>query len=93
MLLTMFLGLVVMGWIALLWGRYQQAGVNQRVNGLLWSVIGGLLAYNYFGLGLPGTAVLQNLHSWAGLLITLLGGMAGLLLRQLTYLSITHLPE
>ncbi|MCB8922008.1 MAG: hypothetical protein H6662_10520 [Ardenticatenaceae bacterium] len=83
MLITMLSGLMLIGVFALLWGRHQQTAVSQRINGLLWGIIGGLLAYNYFGLGLPGTAVLQNLNSWAGLLITLFGGAAGLLLRQL----------
>lgn len=83
MLLTMFLGLAIIGATALWWGSQQEKGLSQRLTSLLWGVIGGLLLYNYFRLGLPGTAVLQNSGSWAGLLATLMGGIMGLFVRQM----------
>lgn len=83
MLLTLLVGLTMTGAAALFWSRQQAVQLSQRFRSLLWSLIGGLLLYNYFSLGLPGTAVLHNMGSMGGLIITLLGGMGGLLLNQL----------
>lgn len=81
-LLAMSLGLGITGVVAWTWGGQQTAppaGPALRLRWLLWGVIGGLLFYIYFGLNLPGTAVLHNFGSWGGLLATLTGGLAGLL--------------
>ncbi len=51
---------------------------TQQISGILWGIIGALLAYNYVALGLPGTAVFANIGAWGGLFITLLGGAIGL---------------
>jgi beta-N-acetylhexosaminidase len=82
MLAAVFAGLVATGGVSVLFSRQRQATLEQQVGWLLWGLAGGLLLYNYFALGLPGTAVLHALESWAGLFTTLTGGMAGLLLYQ-----------
>jgi drug/metabolite transporter (DMT)-like permease len=52
--------------------------VDQTLRWVLWALAGGLLAYNYFALNLPGANFLSSFGSWAGFIITLLGGAAGL---------------
>jgi hypothetical protein len=59
--------------------QQQKKSFPEQVGWLLWALAGSLIAYNYYALGLPGTAVLQSLGSWAGLLTTLLGGVAGII--------------
>ncbi|MBE2223709.1 MAG: hypothetical protein IAF02_19370, partial [Anaerolineae bacterium] len=61
------------------------SSLPQQMRWVLWGVIGALVAYNYVALGLPGTAVLANLGAWGGLLITLIGGAAGLGLYTATH--------
>ncbi|MCP4358160.1 MAG: glycoside hydrolase family 3 protein [Chloroflexi bacterium] len=72
----------IMG-IALLVGNQRDMGLEYRLGWPLWGVMGGLFFYIYYALGLPGTAVLQNLGIWAGLLTTLTGGLLGLLIYRL----------
>ncbi|MCZ7668881.1 MAG: hypothetical protein M5U34_17605 [Chloroflexi bacterium] len=56
----------------------QQVATTNQIAWVLWGIVGALLLYNYAALRLPGTAVFQNMGAWAGLLLTLLGGAAGL---------------
>lgn len=77
MLLAMLTGLLVVGIVGTSAGWQWQRTPAKRVGGLFWGLTGSLLLYNYYALGLPGTAVLIPFGSWAGLLTTLLGGAVG----------------
>jgi beta-N-acetylhexosaminidase len=77
-LLAMVVGLIVTGTMAVVAGRNGGTNLVQLVRWLLWGIVGGLVAYNYFVLSLPGTAWIGELGPWAGLVSTLLGGLAGL---------------
>lgn len=77
MLLAMLTGLLVVGIVGASAGRQWQRRPAKRVGGLFWGLTGSLLLYNYYALGLAGTAVLSPFGSWAGLLTTLLGGAVG----------------
>lgn len=78
MLLSLIGGLTAVLAAGLFFTRTQPVPLAQQLRWLLWGVVGGLLVYNYYVLGLPGTAVLLDLGGWAGLLTTLLGGLVGL---------------
>jgi len=79
MFFGVLMGLLATGMLALLWSHQQPTiQLTQQVGLLLWGLVGGLVVYNYFALGLPGTAVLHHLGGWAGLFTTLGGGTAGL---------------
>jgi beta-N-acetylhexosaminidase len=78
MLLAMLSGLIVVGLVSTSAGRQLPLTPAVKVRGLFWGLAGSLLIYNYFALGLPGTAVLIPYGSWAGLLTTLLGGAIGI---------------
>ncbi len=47
---------------------------------MLWGLVMGLAAYNYYALDLPGAALFIQLESWAALVTTTAGGLLGLLL-------------
>jgi hypothetical protein len=81
-LIAFGLGLVVTGGAGYYVGRNGQQNLSNIVRCILWGLVGSLLAYNYFVLGLPGTDWLETLGSWAGLLTTLAGGAAGIGLYQ-----------
>ncbi len=78
MLLSLFGGLTAVLAAGLFFVRTRPVPLTQQLRWLLWGVVGGLVVYNYFVLGLPGTAVLLDLGGWAGLITTLLGGLVGL---------------
>jgi hypothetical protein len=78
MLLSLLGGLTMTFTVGLFFTRTRPVPLAQQLSWLLWGIVGGLLLYNYYLLGLPGTAVLLDLGSWAGLLTTLLGGLLGL---------------
>jgi beta-N-acetylhexosaminidase len=79
-LLAVFGGLLVttgLGWAT---GRNGGShNLTVRVRMLAWGLVGALLAYNYYALDLPGSAALDNLGSWAALLVTVAGGLGGVL--------------
>jgi hypothetical protein len=80
MLLSVFVGLAAVAFLVLALNRRQSLPLAQRIGWLLWGFAGGLLFYNYFALGLPGTASLNGMGMAAGLLTTLFGGITGLFL-------------
>lgn len=80
MLLAVLVGLVAVAFLVLALNRGQTRPLGQRIGWLLWGFAGGLLLYNYFALDLPGTAMLTDLGSLAGLLTTFVGGLGGLFL-------------
>ncbi len=79
----MLTGLIVVATGVLLFGQDRQT-VSDQAGSLLWAVIGALIFYIYTMLDLPGSHALHNLGNWAGLLTTLLGGLAGWLLYRAT---------
>ncbi|MGD8858276.1 MAG: glycoside hydrolase family 3 N-terminal domain-containing protein, partial [Chloroflexota bacterium] len=78
-LLGLSIGLVVTGGAGYFLGR-DAGGSAHSIRCILWGLLGALIAYNYFALGLPGASLLSPLQSWGGLLVTLFGGLLGLLL-------------
>ena len=80
LLTAVFAALLVSGGTAFSLGRQQNVALAQQIGWPLWSMIGGLLTYIYFVLGLPGTAVWGSLHMGTGFLITVGGGLAGLII-------------
>ena len=81
LLLALLLGLTAVAGLSLFFTS-TVVNISQIIGRLLWGLIGGLVLYIYFVLSLPGTAVLDPLGSWGGLLTTLLGGALGILLFQ-----------
>lgn len=80
-LIGMVAGLFMIGLLAVYFNnRFQSKTMTQRVGRFLWGITGGLLIYNYYVLGMPGSAILSELGSLAGLLLVLLGGIIGILL-------------
>lgn len=72
LLVTLGLGLGIY-YLMLNWGA-----TRWSVRGSFLSLIGGLLAYTYLALGLPGSAmIVQQAGSWGVLLITVLGSTLG----------------
>lgn len=61
------------GWLAT-----REHSLSRRVRLLTSGMVGALLLYNYYVLGLPGAAPLASLSGWAGLVTALVGGMVGL---------------
>lgn len=78
MLVSLAIGLGAVAGIALFLSQQWDITIKQQVQWLFSGLIGALVVYNYYALGLPGTAVFQTVGSWAGLLTTLLGGATGL---------------
>ena len=78
MLLSLLGGLTAVLATGLFFTHTRAASPVQQLRWLLWGIVGGLVVYNYYALGLPGTAVLLDIGGWAGLLTTLLGGLIGL---------------
>ncbi|RMG93631.1 MAG: hypothetical protein D6706_15005 [Chloroflexi bacterium] len=79
LLFAMLGGLTTTGFIPLLIRQFRQQPLSQRLGQLLWGITGGLLAYNYIMLHLPGSDILGPISPWQSLLITLLGGLIGLI--------------
>ncbi len=64
----LLLGLVAIGLVAGAserLGRQRGAGAEQRLRWVLCAAIGGLLAYNYLGLGFAGSASAERVLGWA----------------------------
>ncbi|MCB8918082.1 MAG: hypothetical protein H6666_09155 [Ardenticatenaceae bacterium] len=79
MLLSFSTGLLLVIGAGLLTGRvYGFTTLKPRLRLLLWGVLGGLIAYNYYALNFPGSSWLGGLGLWAGLLTTTLGGLLSL---------------
>ncbi len=79
LLFTFGLGLIFVGGAGYAIGKNDGWELSERVRCIFWGLVGALIAYNYYMLGLPGTAWLQTLELWAPLLITIFGGIVGLL--------------
>lgn len=80
LLTAVFVGLLVSSGAAFSLGRQRQITLAQQIGWPLWTIVGGLLTYIYFKLGLPGASVLGELHMGWGFLTTFGGGLLGLIL-------------
>ncbi len=80
LLTAVFAGLFVSGGVAFTLGRQQDASLAQQIGWPLWAMIGGLLAYIYFKLEMPGAAAFGEMGAFTGFLVTAVGGVIGLLL-------------
>ncbi|VAW34119.1 hypothetical protein MNBD_CHLOROFLEXI01-4977, partial [hydrothermal vent metagenome] len=80
LLTAVFSGLFFSSWAALSLSRQQGATLAQQIGWPLWAIVGGLLLYIYFVMRLPGTAVLGEIQTGTSFLITLAGGIVGLLI-------------
>lgn len=72
-------GLLIASGAAFSLGRQQNVGLEQQIGWPLWSIVGGLLAYIYFKLGLPGAANLGEMQMGWGFLTAFVGGLGGLM--------------
>lgn len=80
-LLGIFSGLLMVGILSSYFNRrFQSTTSTQRLGRLLWGITGGLLLYNYYALGFPGSVLIAGMGSVAGLLLVIGGGLAGILL-------------
>ncbi|MEW6567394.1 MAG: glycoside hydrolase family 3 N-terminal domain-containing protein [Chloroflexota bacterium] len=81
-LLDLMLGLLTIGLMAAAGdqiGHRRSSAAGARVRWLLCSAVGGLLAYNYLALGLPGGAVLRSALGWgAAVMVGGAGGLVGI---------------
>lgn len=80
MVLGVIVGLLMTGSFGLAIGRNGHTNLVKLVRLVLWGLVGGLIVYNYVALNLPGSSLFENTGAWAGLLATLAGGVAGMLL-------------
>lgn len=78
LLVAMTLGVMLTAVAGVLISRYEAGTSARHVAWMLWGIVGALLLYIYYMLELPGTAVLQSIGSWAGLITTTAGGTLGL---------------
>jgi uncharacterized membrane protein YdcZ (DUF606 family) len=74
MLLSMITGLMIFAFLALFITR-ESEDPSRRAGALLWGLAGGLAAYVYTILQMPGSNWVLSLGSWAGLAATLLGAV------------------
>lgn len=80
-LLGVVTGLMTISILALVVNhRSSSRSLTQKVGQLLWGITGGLLAYNYYTLGMPGSTIFAALGGPAGLILMVLGGAAGMAL-------------
>ena len=82
MLLSMITGLMIFTVGALFIGRGDN-DITHRTGALLWGLSGGLIAYIYTILQLPGTSWILDLGSWAGVTATLFGAVLAWIVYQL----------
>ncbi len=80
-LLGVVVGLMTISFLAWIDNRRSTSrSLTQKLGRLLWGITGGLLAYNYYALGMPGSTIFATLGGLAGLILIVLGGAAGLAL-------------
>jgi len=81
----MLIGLLTISFVGYATNRRLGSQIlTQRIGRVLWGITGGLLFYNYYALGMPGSSLFTSLGSLAGLFLILAGGIAGLALYRLT---------
>ncbi len=77
MLGGLFMGLFTVSIATLMMSVYLQYGRSHNIGLPTWSIIGGLLLYNYYALNLPGSQTFAPLAGWVGLVTTVTGGILG----------------
>jgi beta-N-acetylhexosaminidase len=92
MLLSMVTGLMIFTVSALFISR-ESANPSRRAGALLWGLVGGLAAYVYMILQMPGSNWVLSLGSWAGLAATLLGAVLAWILYQFLNSANPHLSS
>ncbi|WP_420627808.1 glycoside hydrolase family 3 N-terminal domain-containing protein [Candidatus Leptofilum sp.] len=80
LLTAVFAGILISSGAAFSLGRQQNVALAQQIGWPLWTIVGGLLTYIYFQLGLPGTNNLGEMQIGWGFLTSFVGGLAGLIL-------------
>jgi beta-N-acetylhexosaminidase len=81
MLLSMFTGLLIFTFAAIFITR-ESDDPSRRAGALLWGLVGGLTAYVYTILQMPGSDWVLSLGSWSGLAASLLGAVVSWVLFQ-----------
>ncbi len=79
LLTAVFAGLLISSGAAFSLGRQQNVALEQQIGWPLWAIVGGLLTYIYFQLGLPGTETLGDMQFGGGFLTSFVGGLGGLI--------------
>jgi beta-N-acetylhexosaminidase len=80
MIFGLSMGLLLTGGAGYAAGRNETKDLSNIIRCMLWGMIGGVSVYIYFALGFPGSDWLEQLGSWTAFMLTLFGGVAGLLL-------------
>ena len=84
-LLGVLTGLLTVAFVAIVANRRMPTGsLTQRLGRFLWGITGGLLLYNYYALGMPGSAMFSIMGGLTGLILILLGGLIGIMLYRPT---------
>lgn len=84
-LLSMFMGLTLVGVGAALIGRNTLKSLSQKTRLVLVALASSLLAYNYLAFNLPGSDLLADIGMlWPEIIATLVGGLGGLIVFFLT---------
>jgi beta-N-acetylhexosaminidase len=81
-LLAVAAGMALAGVVAYLTANNHGHALDETVRQILWSQVGALALYDYLALRLPGAAYLDGLGAWAGLLVTVGGGLISLRIYQ-----------
>jgi beta-N-acetylhexosaminidase len=79
------MGLLLTGGAGYVAGRNETKDLSNIIRCMLWGMIGGVSVYIYFALGFPGSDWLEQLGSWTAFLLTLFGGVVGLLLYRVQH--------
>jgi hypothetical protein len=83
-LLGALAGVAVLGGLAFWYGRNGAESAAEGVRWALTTVAGGLLGYNLYALGVPGTDALRLwLAGWAAVALAWVGAAAGFLVAGL----------
>jgi len=78
-LILALIGVTLMGGVGYWAVRQRHGDLTRALSASLWCVIGGLIGYVYFTLGLPGSDLLRvAVGSWGALVMVLLGGVVPL---------------
>lgn len=84
-MLGMLIGLLTVSFVGYATNRrLGSQTLTQRIGRVLWGIAGGLLFYNYYALGMPGSSLFTSLGSLVGLFLILAGGIAGIALYRPT---------
>lgn len=80
MMFGLGIGLILTGGAGFAVGKNETENLFGTIRCMLWGMIGGLILYIYFALGLPGSEWIAQFGPLTALLLTVFGGTLGLLL-------------